>query len=139
MLALPHIRSLVRLRRPRAARPALIAVLAASVAIGGCGGGDASLDEDTYVQVMAKLTWARGRYTSTPDGDSVRAAVLDEFGVSGQQLRDFAELHGGDPRRMHRLWEAIRLEVEILDGIRPPESQAEALEDVHDEARQGGR
>ncbi|MDE2663972.1 MAG: hypothetical protein OXI39_13325 [Gemmatimonadota bacterium] len=104
----------------------------ATVACGGSGGG---LDDDTYVQVMARLSWARARYADTAEGDSVRAAALDEHGVTGQQLEDFVARLGDDPGRMQRLWEAIRLEVEVLDGVPRPESQL----DVPDAERQESR
>ena len=84
---------------------------------------------------MAKLSWARAKYASTAEGDSVRVATLDEHGVTGQQLEEFAARFGDDPRRMHRLWEAIRLEVDVLDGVPRPESQA----DVTDAERHEGR
>lgn len=101
----------------------------------GCGGPEGALDDDTYVQVMAKLTWARATYARTTEGDSVRAATLDEYGVTGQQLEDFAARFGDDPGRMHRLWEEIRLEVEVLDGVPGPESQVEVTDAERHEAR----
>ena len=114
------------MKRPRRdgaiVRPIL---LVAGLMAAGCGGSDGELDEDTYVQVMAKLSWARAKYADTAEGDSVRAVTLEEHGVTGQQLDEFTILIGGDPRRMHRLWEAIRLEVEVLDGVPRPESQVE--------------
>ncbi len=99
-----------------------IMIVAGLVAV-GCGGSGAVLDEDAYVQVMARLSWARAKYADTAEGDSVRAAALAEHGVTGQQLEDFVARFGDDPGRMHRLWEEIRLEVEVLDGVPQPESQ----------------
>ena len=100
-------------------------LLAVGLAAIGCGGSGGGLDDDTYVQVMARLSWARAKYADTAEGDSVRAAALDAHGVTGQQLEDFVARLGDDPGRMHRLWEAIRLEVEVLDGVPRPESQVE--------------
>lgn len=110
-------------------------LLVAGLAALGCGGSGGGLDDDTYVQVMARLSWARAKYADTAEGDSVRAAALDEHGVTGQQLEDFVARLGDDPERMHRLWEAIRLEVEVLDGVPRPESQL----DVPDAERQESR
>ncbi len=123
---------------PRMGR-AILVLLAASLVAGGCGGGRASsLDEDTYVQVMAHLNYARERYANTAEDDSARAAVLEEFGVSGPQIEEFTSRHGGDPQRMNRLWEQIRREVEVLHGVQPPESQADDAGNRPGE-RRGGR
>lgn len=100
-------------------------LLVAGLLAVGCGGSGGELDEDTYVQVMARLSWARAKYADTAEGDSVRAATLETHGVTGQQLEEFTARFGDDPRRMHRLWEAIRLEVEVLDGVPRPGSQVE--------------
>ena len=110
-------------------------LLVAGLAVVGCGGSSVTLDGDTYVQVMARLSWARAKYADTVEGDSVRAAVLDEHGVTGQQLEEFAAGLGDDPGRMHRLWEAIRLEVEVLDGVSQPESALEMPDSERRESR----
>lgn len=110
-------------------------LLVAGLVAAGCGGSGGSLDEDTYVQVMARLSWARAKYADTAEGDSVRAAALDEHGVTGQQLEAFTARFGDDPRRMHRLWEAIRLEVEVLDGVSRPESQMDVPDPERHESR----
>ena len=110
-------------------------LLVAGLAALGCGGSGGGLDDDTYVQVMARLSWARAKYADTAEGDSVRAAALDEHGVTGQQLEDFVARLGDDPGRMQRLWEAIRLEVEVLDGVPRPESQLEMPDAERRESR----
>lgn len=110
-------------------------LLVAGLMAVGCGGSGGGLDEDTYVQVMARLSWARAKYADTAEGDSVRAATLEAHGVTGQQLEEFTARFGDDPRRMHRLWEAIRLEVEVLDGVPRPGSQVEAPDAERYESR----
>ena len=110
-------------------------LLVAGLAAVGCGGSGGGLDDDTYVSVMARLSWARARYADTAEGDSVRAAALDEHGVTGQQLEEFVARLGDDPGRMSRLWEAIRLEVEVLDGVPRPESQMETPDTESGESR----
>ncbi len=110
-------------------------LLAAGLAAIGCAGSGGGLDDDTYVQVMARLSWARAKYADTAEGDSVRAAALDEHGVTGQQLEEFVARLGDDPGRMHRLWESIRLEVEVLDGVPRPESQLETPDAERHESR----
>ncbi|WP_419166338.1 hypothetical protein [Candidatus Palauibacter sp.] len=139
MLALPRIGSLVRLMSPGPRRGrAILVLLAASLLAGGCGDRVGSLDEDTYVQVMAHLNYARERYANTAEDDSARAAVLEEFGVSGPQVEEFTSRHGSDPQLMNRLWERIRREVEVLHGVQPPESQADDAGNRPGE-RRGGR
>ncbi len=124
------------MKRPRRhgaiVRPLLL--VAGFIAI-GCGGSGGSLDEDTYVQVMARLSWARAKYADTVEGDSVRSATLEAHGVTGQQIEEFTARFGDDPGRMHRLWEAIRLEVEVLDGVPRPESQVAVPDAERHESR----
>lgn len=103
----------------------MLALLAASVLWAGCGERAGGLDDDTYVALMARLNYARERYANTAEDDSARAAVLDEFGVSGDQIEAFTERHGRDPQRMARLWERIRRDVDALHGVPPPESQVD--------------
>ena len=118
------------LQRPRAGRtpPALLALLAATAAVGGCGEPAGGLDDDTYVAVMARLNYARERYANTVEDDSARAAVLAEFDISGGQIEAFTERHGDDPQRMSRLWDRIHREVEVLHGVAPPESETDGAE-----------
>lgn len=123
------------MKRPRDGAIVKPILLVAGLMAVGCGGSGGGLDEDTYVQVMARLSWARAKYADTAEGDSVRAATLEEHGVTGQQLEEFTTRFGDDPRRMHRLWEAIRFEVEVLDGVPRPESQAEVSDAERHESR----
>lgn len=124
-MALPRIRSLARLIPGRGIGPGGLALLAAGVVAVGCGESAGGIDDDTYVEVMARLNYARERYANTAEDDSARVAVLHEFGVSGEQIAAFTERYGDDPQRMSRLWERIRREVEALHGIEPPASQAD--------------
>ena len=112
----------------------LVAFVAGFAAV-GCGSSHRDLDEETYVQVMARLSWARAKYADTAEGDSVRAAALAEYGVTGQQIEEFVIALGDDPGRMHRLWEAIRMEVEVLDGVPRPESPLEMTDAERHESR----
>ncbi len=83
-----------------------------------CNGTTTALSEDQYVEVVARLTWSRVQFEGTPQDDSLRAAVLEEFGVTGAELLEFADRHGAEVDRMERIWEAVRLRVEALDGTR---------------------
>ena len=124
-MALPRIAPPVRLIPGRGTGRAMLALLAAGVVWGGCGERAGGLDDDTYVALMARLNYARERYANTAADDSARAAALDEFGVSGEQIEAFTERHARDPQRMARLWERIRREVDALHGVPPPESEAD--------------
>ncbi len=113
----------------RAAQTGIAGLLgAAMLASAACGGGTAAtLDDETYIQVMAKLTHIRSAYEDTARSALARAAVLEEFGVSGAQLLDFAREHGSDPWRMEELWIVIHEEVRRLDSASlgdPPGGQA---------------
>lgn len=124
------------MRHPRGGRPIPRPILLVACLAGiGCGDSGGGLDDDTYIQVMARLSWARAKYADTAEGDSVRAAALGGHGVTGQQLEEFVARLGDDPARMHRLWEAIRLEVEVLDGVSRPESQLELPDAERRESR----
>ena len=81
-----------------------------------CGKPDTGLDEDCYIEVMAQLTLAHVRFMETPQEDSARASVLNDFSISGDELLEFAEVHGGDVVMMDRIWEEVRLRVATLEN-----------------------
>jgi len=96
-----------------------LVALALAIVLGSasaCGASQTGLTDEEYTEIMARLTWARVQYVDTAQDDSLRAAVLDEFAVTGAELVGFAERHGSDVERMERIWEAIRARVETLDG-----------------------
>jgi len=95
--------------------PLASAVLLTAGLVAGCSGETTGLNEDTYVEVMARLSLSRTRSLGTPTDDSTRAAVLEEFGLTGRDLEDFAERYGDDLTRMARLWDLIRVRVDSLD------------------------
>ena len=95
-------------------RPALVFTLA-SVA-GSCGKADMVIEENRYIDIMAQLTANHLRFMETPQSDSAQASVLNDFGISGDDLLEFAEVHGGDVVMMDRIWEEIRLRVAVLEN-----------------------
>lgn len=129
-MALPHLAPIERLRAGVGGRrlSGLVALIAAAMSAAACTGRPAELDEQTYIEVMAQLTWSRSRYMDTPADDSIRAAVLEEYGLSGDALMDFADRHGDEVVRMDRIWEEIRARVAVLDGAPTPENQAGTLD-----------
>ena len=124
-MALPHLAPIERLRAGVGGRrlTGLVALIAAGVFGAACADRPTVLAEETYIDVMAQLAWSRVRYMDTPADDSIRAAVLEEYGLSGDDLLDFADRHGRDVERMDRIWEAIRVRVGVLDGAPIPENQ----------------
>ncbi len=126
-MAIPHFAPLERLKV--AGRfAAIVALMAGTVFTAACSDDSTGLQEETYIDVMALLTWSRFRYADTPADDSVRAAVLDDYGLTGDELLDFAERHGGDVERMDRIWEAIRVRVEDLSDPPAAGDQAGTLD-----------
>ena len=102
---------------------AALSLLMALTTASACGDSTTGLSDDEYIEIVARLTWSRVQYVDTARDDSLRAAVLDEFGVTGAELIEFADVHGPDVNRMERIWEAVRLRVEELDGLRPTDGR----------------
>ena len=95
----------------------------AAIAAAACESAPAGLAEETYVEVMAHLTWTRLSFVNQDDADSARSAILERYGVSGPELLHFAERHGRDVERMADIWERIRHAVDSLDAVPEPESE----------------
>lgn len=88
------------------------------LAVPACAGperSDPPVPEDVYVAVMGRLAAVRtatdpGRVTP-PTGeeraDSLRRAVLSEYGVDRSELEEFARVVGDEPDRMRALWKRI--------------------------------
>ncbi len=81
----------------------------------------ATIDEDRFVAVMARLEELRR--SPFPDSepevrearlDSARAALLEEQGVSAEQLMRFSDAVGGDPVRMQELAERVAATVDSM-------------------------
>ena len=119
------------------------ALVAGSLALGGCAGREASdpaLAESTYVDVMARLSLIReageggprpgaagpsgGGFTTGADSLEQEAiqGVLREAGVGEEALVDFARQVGDEPERMSALWERIQALADSLrmEGWDPP-------------------
>ena len=99
--------------RLRVAWPALIA-LVASTAV--CNREFEGLEPDVYVEVMARLSHASARFFNATRVDSARAVVLEEFGVSGDDLVAFSERYGDDPAFMTELWQRIQIRFDSLQA-----------------------
>ena len=105
-------------RAPRSFIIALSTVIAGAFATGACGPAEPEfqgpIDIDTYVVVMSELA-DLGRFpppgsdetTRSARADSVRRDILEQHGVTPDELLEFAESAGANPDLM----------VEIIDRI----------------------
>lgn len=111
--------------------PATRRLAARALCLGGalvaCGEPAAPIDDDTYVLVMARLSYANARFLDVASIDSARRVVLEETGVDPADLLAFAEVHGADTGKMFTLHERIRDVVDSLDAV---ESGVSAPEDT---------
>jgi len=90
--------------------------------VSSCGKPDMVIEEDRYIEIMTHLTATHLRFMDMPQSDSAQASVLKNFEISGDELLEFAEVHGGDLIMMDRIWEAIRLQVAVLENAPVPGS-----------------
>jgi hypothetical protein len=98
------------------------AVWVLATVVSSCGKPDMVIEEDRYIETMAHLTATHLRFMDMPQSDSAQASVLNNFGISGDDLLEFSEVHGGDLTMMDRVWEAIRLRVAVLENAPVPGS-----------------
>jgi hypothetical protein len=72
--------------------------------------GVSALPDSLYVDVIARLELI-GNQATDPErqaiADSIRSAVLSEYGVDAAALLTFADEVGEQPARMRAVWEAI--------------------------------
>lgn len=98
------------------------------------------LTDSAYVEMMARLGFLRReaeRRGAPPEArdDDARRAVLEEHGVTEDQLRRYAAERGRDPEHMQQIWERIAKKVDRLSratspgepepDVRPGETEAE--------------
>lgn len=97
--------------------------------LGACGteasDGDEiapSVSDSTYVAVMIDLLLLDAEAASGDAGDesevtldSARAEALAKYGVTAQQMIDFADVVGRDPGRMELMWRQI---TNVFDSVR---------------------
>lgn len=84
------------------------------VACGQGTGPEVSIDREAFVSTYVALrvaTLTGGFERLPPD---VRDSVLDEHGVTEEQLLDFAEAHGRDIRFMERIWDEIEARLDTV-------------------------
>ena len=101
---------------------ALVLALAIGPAAAACGGEAEPvgvLDREAFITTWVDLRTAALR-TGDPLPEAERTRVLQERGVTEDQLLGFAEAHGNDPRYMAEVW------TEVETRMRPPADSASA-------------
>lgn len=79
--------------------------------------------DSVYVEVMARLAAVRSAELASSDSlpparaESLRARVLQEFGVGRDELESFARAVGDEPARMRRLWERVSARTDSLRQV----------------------
>ncbi|HSR40804.1 MAG TPA: hypothetical protein VLL48_01500, partial [Longimicrobiales bacterium] len=105
--------------RPPAARPRALSrltglaavALLGSASVSGCGGGadeDAppTIEREAFVATYTDLRLATLRAAGVPDANR-RDAILQEHGVTEEELVEFAEVHGRDADFMRDVWDEV--------------------------------
>ena len=109
-------RSLVRWRKW--AIPALVAAAATAA---GCGwelpGGDrdGTVDRETFLVAYVDLRVAALQGPEEELGREDRDRILNEHGVTREDLLDFVEAHGRDVDFMKELWDEARQRIRAVD------------------------
>lgn len=108
-------------RGASAARPSPgggAAMLSLALLVSACGGETppaTEVPDSVYVEVVARLMLvdsAFGTAPGLPAGDapvdSLRARILEEWGVRGDELVEFARTRGAEPEQMQAIWRRVR-------------------------------
>lgn len=116
-------------------------MLALALLTGACRGGEAPatpVPDSVYVEVMARLVLVDSAFgasdglpTGAPPADSVRARILERWGVRGEDLLSYARTRGDDPEQMQAIWRRIRDLSDSLEtaGWRAPTSPRDTAPD----------
>lgn len=100
--------------------------------LGACGGEErpaTRVPDSIYVEVMARLVLVDSAFgasgavpSGAPAADSLRARILERWGVAGEDLLAYARTRGEDPEQMQAIWGRIRDLSDSLDtaGWRAP-------------------
>ena len=117
---------------PRVALPARVGgvaratLLLLAAATAGCGsdGEPRTISRDAFVETYVALRLAAleesGGSEVAPISPEARERVLDEQGVTSEELFHFVELRGGDVVFMQELWREVERRME---DARPPPNE----------------
>jgi hypothetical protein len=104
---------------PPTFRRIVLALVAVTGFNTGCGGGEdvppGTLDREAFVGVMVELRMAALKQPNATLTPADRARILQDHGVTEEELITFAQVRGDDPAFMAEVWREIeqRLNVPI--------------------------
>ena len=117
----------------------LLGSLLLALAPVACDGGipswerERTIPKETFIQTMVELRLEAARTMDHRITPGQRDRILDEMGVTDQELIRFAEAHGGNVPFMHEVWlevdRRLREYVEELDLEGPEEGDIPGLVD----------
>ena len=92
-------------------------LLAFTLPLWACGEGspEGLIDRETFIAIYVELRLEAGNDVAASIEPTRKLAVLEKYGVSEQNLLEFAEAHGSDAPFMSELWS----EVEALQQGEP--------------------
>lgn len=103
-----------------------------------------AIPDSAYVEVMARMVLVDSAMTSRPDvslggisRDSARRLVLARYGVTPDELLDYARTVGEHPRAMAGIWQRIQERADSLEAGGWSPADGETAPDL--EADSGGR
>jgi len=109
-----------------------LAALTAILLFVGCGGdsagpptGSDAIDRELFVETMVELRMDALDNTPMVITEQEKAEILEERGLTEEDLRDFVEAHGKDLLFMRDLWADI--EARVLSEI-APEAENDTLQ-----------
>ncbi|MEK9500578.1 hypothetical protein [Gaopeijia maritima] len=106
----------------RASRPTgrLMVALFVLASVAGCGDAEpvheGPVDRETFIATYVDL---RLSALGTPTGvitEAERTRVLEEHGVTGDDLEGFAQAWGSDPAAMKAIWEEVQRRLRLAAG-----------------------
>lgn len=109
---------------PRALR-VLVAVLLGTAVAAACGPStpEGVIDRETFIEAYVELRVAALSTDTARIAASDREAVLDEMGITEDDLIEFVEVHATDLEFMRDVWNEVELRMDS-----PVEGVAEAEE-----------
>jgi len=104
-----------RLRRPSdRTRPSGHLAFLGLLVLFGCGGGPQgdTIDREVFITTYVDLRIAALDTDSARVGESERDAILQQHGVTADDLTTFADVHGADLEYMRDVWAEVELRLD---------------------------
>jgi len=82
-------------------------------------GREPTISEEHFVAAMAELRYEALRRTTGQVPPEERERILAEHGISGEDLIQYAEVHGPNVPLMNRVWSSVeeRVQRRLLSGV----------------------